>query len=239
MNVLITLTSPGADTGPFNIYTNVDNYVTAVATNVAKANLVSGYNVTVPANAVTVKVESTGTCTSSIYLTIIQPTTTTTTSSSTSTTSTTSTSTSTTTSTTTLGPGTTTTTTTAGPTTTTTTTPAPNYKFYLQVRDQTDSNYGNGTFYLNATGGYNTFTTDYSLVLSGVSSFNPSGSSIVAAGGYVIDRITKYAYDGVTVLYNLPLGTGNYTFGTGPFTMNSIGVSAGQFETIKVFTRPA
>jgi hypothetical protein len=236
MNVLITLTNPGADTGPFNIYTNVDNYVTAVATNIAKATLVSGYNATVPATATTVKVESTGTCTSSIYLNIIQPTTTTTTSTSTSTTTTSS---STTTSTTTTATPTTTTTTTAGPTTTTTTTPAPNYKFYLQVRNQTDAAYGNGTFYLNATGGYNTFTTDYSLVLSGVSSFNPSGSSVVAAPGYVIDRITKFDYDGTTVLYNLPLGTPNYTFTTGPFTMNSTGVSAGQFQTIKVFTRTA
>lgn len=238
MNVLITLTSPGADTGPFNIYTDADNYVTAVATNIAKSLLVAGYNATVPATANTVKVESTGTCTSSIYLTIIQPTTTTTTSTSTSTTSTTSTSSSTTTSTTTVGPGTTTTTTTA-PTTTTTTTLAINYKFYLQVRNQTDTGYGNGTFYLNATGGYNTFTTDYSLVLSGVSSFNPSGCSIVATPGYVIDSIAKYAYDGVTVLYNIPVNSNNYTFTTGPFTMNSIGESAGEFQTIKVFTRPA
>ena len=236
MNVLITLTNPGVDTGPFNIYTNVDNYVTAVGTNIARATLVSGYNATVPATATTVKVESTGTCTSSIYLSIIQPTTSTTTSTSTSTTTTSS---STTTSTTTTATPTTTTTTTAGPTTTTTTTPAPNYKFYLQVRNQTDAAYGNGTFYLNATGGYNTFVTDYSLVLLGVSSFNPSGSSVVAASGYVIDRITKFDYDGTTVLYNLPLGTPNYTFTTGPFTMNSTGVSSGQFQTIKVFTRSA
>lgn len=239
MNVTITLTSPGANTGPFNIYTNADNYAVAVATNVAKSALVAGYNVTVPSIASTVKVESTGTCTSSIYINVIQPTTTTTTSTSTSTT--TSTSTSTTSTTTTAAPATTTTTTTGapGPTTTSTTTPAPNYKFYLQVRNQTDTGYGNGTFFLNPTGGSASFTTDYSLVLSGVSSFNPSGSSIVASGGYVIDRITKYDYDGVTVLYNLPVGVGNYTFGTGPFTMNSTGVSPGQFQTIKVFTRPA
>ncbi len=237
MNVLITLTNPGVDTGPFNIYTNVDNYVTAVATNISRVTLISGYNATVPSTADTVKVESTGTCTSSIYLTVIQPTTTTTTSTSSTTTTTSS---STTTSTTTANPGTTTTTTTVpGTTTTTSTTPAPNYKFYLQVRNQTDTVYGDGTFFLNATGGYNTFTTDYSLVLSGVSSFNPSGSSVVATAGYVIDRITKFDYDGTTVLYNLPLGTSNYTFGTGPFTMSSTGVSPGQFQTIKVFTRPA
>jgi len=239
MNVTITLINPGVDTGPFNIYTNADNYVTAVATNVAKSALVAGYNATVPSLASTVKVESTGTCTSSIYIPIIQPTTTTTTSTSTTSTTTTATPT-TTTSTTTAAPTTTTTTTTApGPTTTTTTTPAPNYKFYFQVRNQTDTAYGDGTFFLNPTGGSASFTTDYSLILSGVSSFNPSGSSVVANGGYVIDRITKYDYDGTTVLYNLPLGTANYTFGTGPFTMNSTGVSAGEFQTIKVFTRPA
>jgi Predicted solute binding protein len=239
MNVTITLVNPGVDTGPFNIYTNADNYVTAVATNIAKSALVAGYNATVPAIASTVKVESTGTCTSSIFLTIIQPTTTTTTS--TSSTTTTSTTVAPTTTTTTTAVPTTTTTTTApvGPTTTTTTTPAPNYKFYLQVRNQTDTVYGNGTFFLNSTGGSNTFTTDYSLVLSGISQFNPSGSSFVSDSGYVIDRITKFDYDGVTVLYNLPLGTPNYTFTTGPFTMDSTGVSSGQFQTIKVFTRPA
>jgi hypothetical protein len=239
MNITITLINPGVDTGPFNIYSNADNYVTAVATNVAKSLLVAGYNVTVSPSTSTVKVESTGTCTSSIYLSINQPTTTTTSTTSipVPTTTTTSTSTSTTTSTST---STTTTTTTAPGTTTTTTTAAPiSYKFYLQVRNQTDTGYGNGTFYLNATGGFNTFTTDYSLVLAGVSSFNPSGSSVVAAPGYVIDRITKYDYDGTTVLWNQILGGPNYTFTTGPFTMASTGSSPGQFQTIKVFTKPA
>ena len=236
MIVTITLINPGVDTGPFNVYTNVDNYILAVATNVAKSVLVAGYSVDVPSTTSTVKVESTGTCTTSIFLPVVQPTTTTTSTSSTTTTST-STSTSTTTTTTTAVP-TTTTTTTSGPTTTTTTTAAINYKFYLQVRNQTDTGYGDGTFYLNATGGFNTFTTDYSLVLAGVSTFNPSGSSIVAASEFVIDSIVRYAYDGVTVLATAIVNSPNYTFGTGIFTMDSTGVSAGQFQTIKVFTRP-
>jgi hypothetical protein len=241
MNVTITLINPGVDTGPFNIYTNADNYVVAIATNIAKSALVAGYNVTVSALAATVKVESTGTCTSSIYIPIIQPTTTTTTSTSSSTTTTTTTATPTTTTTTTAAVPTTTTTTTApvGPTTTTTTTPAPHFKYYFQVRNQTDTVYGNGTFFLNPTGGSATFTTDFSLDLISQTTFNPSGSSFVSEAGYVIDRITKFDYDGVTVLYNLPLGTANYTFTTGPFTMNSTGTSPGQFQTIKVFTRPA
>lgn len=241
MIVTITLTNPGADTGPFNIYTNVDNYVLAVATNVAKSALVAGYNVDIPSTTSTVKVESTGTCTSSIFLSVVQPTTTTTTTvAPTTTTTTTAVPAPTTTTTTTAAPTTTTTTTSPpGPTTTTTTTPAPNYKFYLQVRNQTDTGYGDGTFFLNSVGNFDTFTTDYSLIRSGISQFNPSGSSVVANSGFVIDRITKFAYDGVTVLYNLPLGSANYTFTTGPFTMDSTGVSAGQFQTIKVFTRPA
>ena len=241
MNVLITLTNPGANTGPFNIYTNVDNYVTAIATSIAKPDLVSGYNATVPPTAVTVKVESIGNCGTSIFLPIIQPTTTTTTSTSSTTTTTTTAALSTTT-TTTAGPAPTTTTTTTaapGPTTTTTTTPIPHYNYNFQVRNQTDTVYGDGTFYLNSTGGSASFTTVYNLDLPGQTTFNPSGSSFVSNSGYVIDRITKFDYDGTTVLYNLPLGSANYTFGTGPFTMNSTGTSPGQYQTIKVFTRPA
>jgi hypothetical protein len=242
MNVIITLTNPGTDTGPFNIYTNVDNYAVPIATSVPRATLVgAGYIAIVDGNAATIKVQSTGTCTSSIFLPIIQPTTTTTTSTAAPTTTTTTTSgpAPTTTTSTTATPTTTTTTTSPpGPTTTTTTTPAPNFKFYFQVRNQTDTVYGNGTFFLNATGGSNTFTTDYSLIRSGISQFNPSGSSFVSESGYVIDKIVRYNYNG-TEAYSLLVGTPNYTFGTGPFTMDSIGVADGFYQTIKVFTRPA
>jgi hypothetical protein len=118
MNVTITLVNPGADTGPFNIYTNDDNYVVPVATNVAKSALVAGYNVWVPPLAITIKVESTGNCTSAIFLPVVQPTTT---------------STSTTTSTTTQAPQTTTTTTTYnGPSTTSTTTTILRYNIRIQ-----------------------------------------------------------------------------------------------------------
>lgn len=121
MNVTITLVNPGADTGPFNIYTNDDNYIVAVATNVAKSALLAGYNLWVPPLAVTVKVESTGACTSAIFLPIAQPTTTTTTSTSTTTTTTTE------------APATTTTTTTYnGPPTTSTTTTVLRYVVRIQ-----------------------------------------------------------------------------------------------------------
>jgi hypothetical protein len=92
MNVLITLTTAGADTGPFNLYSNVDSYVTAFETGVAKSALVAGYlTALVPTSTNTVRVKSTGLCTNyiDIYVTgsgtttttttIVPPTTTTTT----------------------------------------------------------------------------------------------------------------------------------------------------------------
>jgi hypothetical protein len=112
MNVLITLTAAGTDTGPFSLYSNVDSYAVPFQTGVAKSALVAGLMVTTVPNAATiVRVKSVGTCTTSVDLSISgippatttstttwngSPTTTTTTSTSSSTTSTTSTSTSTT-----------------------------------------------------------------------------------------------------------------------------------------------
>jgi hypothetical protein len=130
MNVLITLTTAGADTGPFNLYSNTDSYVTAFQTNIAKSLLVAGYTSTVvPAGTTTVRVKSTGLCTTYVDLFITGPGTTTTTTTApvgpTTTTTTTAGGSPTTTTTTTSGGSPTTTTTTTGggsPTTTTTTT---------------------------------------------------------------------------------------------------------------------
>lgn len=102
MTVLITLTLAGADTGPFDIYSDSDGYTTPLVTGVAKSALVAGYSLAgVPNDATIIRVTSTGTCTNSIDMLIsnITPTTTTTTSS-----TSTSTSTSTTTTTTTSAP---------------------------------------------------------------------------------------------------------------------------------------
>jgi hypothetical protein len=105
MNVKITLTTAGTDTGPFNLYSNTDSYVTAFQTNIAKSLLVAGYTSTVvPAGTTTVRVKSTGTCTTYVDLFITGSGTTTTTTTAH------------------VGPTTTTTTTAVGPTTTTTTT---------------------------------------------------------------------------------------------------------------------
>ena len=102
MTVLITLTIAGSDTGPFDLYSDVDGFVVPFENNVPKASLVSGYTSTlVPGGATIIRVKSDSICTNYIDL-IIGATTTTTTSTSTSTTTSTS--------------STTTTTTTAAPT---------------------------------------------------------------------------------------------------------------------------
>jgi hypothetical protein len=79
MFIYITLTSAGADAGPFNLYSNVDGYVSAFATNVPKATLLAGYAVTAPAGTTTVRILSTGVCTNFINVTVSVTTTTTTT----------------------------------------------------------------------------------------------------------------------------------------------------------------
>ena len=130
MNVLVTLTSAGTDTGPFYLYSNYDNYMVPIDSGISRASLMAGYVcTTVPSGATYIRVESTGDCTNHVDIAISFPTTTTTTSTSTSTTTTTTTvappiTTTTTTSTTTAAPVTTTTTTTSGGGTTTTTTTA-------------------------------------------------------------------------------------------------------------------
>jgi len=74
MIVNVKLTTAGLDTGPFNIFSNADNYVTAVATNVDWAAIASppstGYNVTVPDQATFIKVASAGICTGFITIPI-------------------------------------------------------------------------------------------------------------------------------------------------------------------------
>jgi hypothetical protein len=89
MTVLITLTLAGVDVGPFNIYSNVDGYTTPVATGISRAALIAGYYATVPDGTVEILVQSTGTCTTQLYLSVSGNTTTTTSSTSSTTTTTT------------------------------------------------------------------------------------------------------------------------------------------------------
>lgn len=92
MTVLIRLTSAGISTGPFNLYSNIDNFSSFFETQVSRNNLMSGYtSILVPTGTTTIQVRSTGVCTNSVNIPVtgITTSTSTTTSSTTSTTSTT------------------------------------------------------------------------------------------------------------------------------------------------------
>jgi hypothetical protein len=90
--ILITLTAGGSDTGPFDLYSDVDGYITPFENNVAKATLEAGYtSVVVPDGATIIRLH----CDNSIcdnFTDLVIVTTTTTTSSTSSTTTTSSTS---------------------------------------------------------------------------------------------------------------------------------------------------
>ena len=80
MTVLITLTTAGTDSGPFNLYTELDGYVTPFETGVDKIDLEAGYTTAlVPDYATIVRVKSTGDCVNYIDITLVSTTTTTTT----------------------------------------------------------------------------------------------------------------------------------------------------------------
>ena len=128
MTVLITLTTAGADSGPFDLYSNIDGYTSAFETGVSKSALLAGYSsALVPDYTTVIRVLSTGDCTNYIDIVLFSPTTT---------------------STSTL-PVTTTTTTTGGITTTTTTT-LPCLQYVLSVADV--SGESASVTYLNCVG---------------------------------------------------------------------------------------
>ena len=80
MDILLTLTAAGTDTGPFDLYSNTDSYASAFETGVLKSALVAGYTTTnAPAGTTTVRVKSTGLCENYVDIVLVTPTTTTTT----------------------------------------------------------------------------------------------------------------------------------------------------------------
>jgi hypothetical protein len=219
ITVSITLTLAGVDTGPtFNLYSNVDGYVTAFETAVPKASLVAGYISTLVPNGTTIiRVYSPGTCDTYVDLNVITSTTTTTSTSSTTSTTTT------------LFPPTTTTTTTATPTTTTTTTVAEiNYNYAFEITPS-----GDATMYLNNRPGVPNFTTSYNLVLVNTTTYSLASDSIVAGAGKIIQKIERLDYSG-SVVQTITPGTPNKTFSTGEMIMSSAGVSPGFYETVKI-----
>lgn len=79
MTVLITLTIAGADSGPFDLYSDLDGYVTPFETGVSKIALLAGYSSSiVPDYTNIIRIKSTGDCTNYIDITLSSTTTTTT-----------------------------------------------------------------------------------------------------------------------------------------------------------------
>lgn len=63
MIVLITLTSAGLDTGPFDIYSDSTINFVLAQSNISKNILLGGYSATVPDGTKNIKLVSTGNCT--------------------------------------------------------------------------------------------------------------------------------------------------------------------------------
>lgn len=90
MTVLITLTTAGADSGPFILYSNLDGYTSAFESGVDKASLLAGYpSAAVPDYTTIIRVMSTGDCVNYVDIVVDEITTTTTSTSSSTTTTTT------------------------------------------------------------------------------------------------------------------------------------------------------
>jgi len=71
MTVLITLTVAGIDSGPFNLYSDTDGYISAFETGVSRAALLAGYSSALVPNFTTiVRVQSTGDCSNNIDITL-------------------------------------------------------------------------------------------------------------------------------------------------------------------------
>ena len=90
MTVLITLTTIGTDCSTFDIYSNVDGFLSAFETDVPKASLSAGFSsANVPDGTTVIRVKAKGVCTNYIDINLSNITTTTTTSFSSTTTTTT------------------------------------------------------------------------------------------------------------------------------------------------------
>ena len=90
MTVLITLTTIGTDCSTFDIYSNVDGFISAFETDIPKASLSSGFSsANVPDGTTVIRVKAKGLCSNYIDITLSTITTTTSSTSTTTTTSTT------------------------------------------------------------------------------------------------------------------------------------------------------
>jgi len=70
MIVFLQLTTAGVDSGPFDLYSNLDGYSEPFEENVSRDSLVAGYSTTVPDNATIVRITSKEDCISSVDITL-------------------------------------------------------------------------------------------------------------------------------------------------------------------------
>lgn len=66
MNIYILLTGASSTVGPFNLYSDIDGYVSAFQTNISKLVLEAGYPTIAPTGTTTVRIMSAGVCTNYI-----------------------------------------------------------------------------------------------------------------------------------------------------------------------------
>jgi uncharacterized protein (TIGR02145 family) len=70
MIVFLQLTTAGVDSGPFDLYSNLDAYSEPFEENVSRASLIAGYSTDVPDYATTVRITSKEDCISSVDITL-------------------------------------------------------------------------------------------------------------------------------------------------------------------------
>jgi hypothetical protein len=185
---LITLTTAGSGTGPFDLYSDTDAYSSPFESGVAKASLISGYVSTLVPNGTTiirVKSYNLG-CTNYVDMPISGITTTTTT------------------------------TTTLAPTTTTTTTTAPVYTNAGTITNNTASPITASTAIVRVNGHANAFVA-LNIPAGGTQTFDTAYSPYISGIGNAF-RLDLYGSTGVSGVNTMKQSGGDSTTNTGTFT---------------------
>ena len=68
--ITLAINPLGINTGPFNLYSDIDNYTNVFST-ITQAQLAAGFSVTVPDNTISIKIVSTGICGTNLIVNIV------------------------------------------------------------------------------------------------------------------------------------------------------------------------
>jgi hypothetical protein len=68
MQIFVKLNTAGSDTGPFMVYSNLNNYEAPAYGPYTKAQLLTGVTITVPDATTDVRIRNNGKCTNSIIV---------------------------------------------------------------------------------------------------------------------------------------------------------------------------